>query len=147
MEKDTVSMYFVGAAVARLADDARSRVLAAAGIPQDLLAASNARVPAQAFAALWLAVARELDDEFFGLDSRRMKIGSFALLCQAVLHTDNLDRAIKRMLRGFSAFLDDVAADLRLAERPGVNSVANPIPSSESGRVACRPFLFSFSRF
>ncbi len=134
-------MYFVGAAVARLADDARSRVLAAAGIPQDLLAASNARVPAQAFAALWLAVARELDDEFFGLDSRRMKIGSFALLCQAVLHTDNLDRAIKRMLRGFSTFLDDVAADLRLEEQQAVISVANRIASPESRRFADETFL------
>lgn len=31
-------------------------------------------VPATAFSALWLAVARELDDEFFGLDRRSMKV-------------------------------------------------------------------------
>jgi len=85
MEKDTVSMHFVCAAVARLAPASRSRALAHAGIPEALLQAAHARVPAQAFSALWLAVSRELDDEFFGLDRRRMKVGSFALLCHAVL--------------------------------------------------------------
>src|SRR5438105_6279003 len=141
MEKDTVSMYFVRAAVARLAADARERVLAAAGIPPELLVASHARVPAQSFAALWLAVARELDDEFFGLDARRMKVGSFALLCQAVLHSDNLDRAVKRMLRGFGTFLDDVAGDLRLEDQQAVISVSNRIASPDARRFADETFL------
>ncbi|HEU0201452.1 MAG TPA: AraC family transcriptional regulator ligand-binding domain-containing protein, partial [Burkholderiaceae bacterium] len=80
MEKDTVSIYFVNAAVARLSAAAKARVLAAAGLPPELLPVPHARVTAESFAAVWLAVARELDDEFFGLDRRRMKVGSFALL-------------------------------------------------------------------
>ena len=38
MEKDTVSMHFVVAAVSRLSEAARGRVLAAVGIPLELLA-------------------------------------------------------------------------------------------------------------
>ena len=88
----------------------------------------------QSFAALWLAVAREIDDEFFGLDSRRMKVGSFALLCHAVLGSGNLDRAVKHMLRGFGVFLDDIAAELRLEEQQAVIGVSNRIADAASAR-------------
>lgn len=114
MEKDTVSIYFVEAAVARLSAAQRARVLQAAGLPAELLGQPQARVTAESFAAVWMATARELDDEFFGLDARRMKVGSFALLCQAVLPSQNLDRALKRMLRGLAVFLDDISGELQL---------------------------------
>jgi AraC-like DNA-binding protein len=141
VEKDTVSMHFVAAAVARLSTKARRHVLAAAGIPEELLAASHARVPAPSFAALWLAVAREIDDEFFGLDRRRMKVGSFALLSHAVLDSGNLDRAVKHMLRGFAVFLDDINGDLRLEDQQAVIAVANRIADVEARRFADETFL------
>ena len=141
MEKDTVSMHFVAAAVARLEPASRRRVLSAAGIPEDLLDAPNARVPAASFSALWLAVAREIDDEFFGLDSRRMKVGSFALLTHAVVGSGNLDRAVKHTLRGFGVFLDDLSADLRLEEQQAVIAVTNRIVDAEARRFADEAFL------
>jgi AraC-like DNA-binding protein len=139
--KDTVSMHFVAAAVARLTPACRKRALKVAGIPAELLEAPNARVPAASFSALWLAVAREIDDEFFGLDSRRMKVGSFALLSHAVLASGNLDRAVKHMLRGFAVFLDDISADLRLEEQQGVITVSNRIADPEARRFADETFL------
>lgn len=141
MERDTVSMHFVSAAVARLGRAARTRTLATAGIPEALLAAPQARVQAQSFAALWLAVSKELDDEFFGLDSRRMKVGSFALLCHAVLGSANLDRALKHVLRGFGVFLDDVRAELSLDEQDAVVSVENRIAEPAAHRFADEAFL------
>ena len=141
MEKDTVSMHFVATAVSRLSEDARRRVLVAAGVPSELLAAPDARIPAELFAALWLAVAREMDDEFFGLDGRRMKVGSFALLCHAVLHSGNLDRAVKHILRGFAVFLDDIGADLHLEEREAVIAITNRIEDPEARRFADETFL------
>jgi AraC-like DNA-binding protein len=141
MEKDTVSMYFVGAAVARLSDVVRERVLSTAGIPPELLAVPHARVTAESFAALWLAVARELDDEFFGLDARRMKVGSFALLCHAVLNSQNLDRAMKQTLRGLALFLDQVSGDLRLEDEQAVISITNRIVDAPSRRFADETFL------
>jgi AraC-like DNA-binding protein len=141
MQKDTVSMHFVAAAVAGLSEDARGRVLAAAGIPAELVATLHARVPADAFSALWLAVNRELDDEFFGLDRRRMKCGSFALLCHAVLHARTLDRAVRRTLHGFGTFLDDVGGELRLEGRDAVVEVTNRIASAPARRFADETFL------
>ncbi|WP_242359939.1 AraC family transcriptional regulator [Anaeromyxobacter sp. SG17] len=141
MQKHTVSMHFVGAAVAGLSGEARARVLASAGIPADLLATPHARVPAESFSALWLAVNRELDDEFFGLDRRRMKCGSFALLCHAVLHAGTLERALRRMLRGFAVFLDDVRAELRVEGRDAVVVVTNGIADASARRFADETFL------
>lgn len=134
-------MYFVRAAVARLTLPQRERALQAAGIPLPLLQADAARVPAPAFSALWLAVAREMDDEFFGLDHRGMKVGSFALMCQAVINCENLDRAIKRMLRGFSLFLDEVHGELVLDGDDAVLRVHNRIESPEMRRFADETFL------
>lgn len=116
MDRHTVAMHFVRAAVARLGTRQRAQVLAAASIPEHLLAEDGARVPAQAFSALWLAVSEALDDEFFGLDRRAMKVGSFALLCQAALAADTLGGALRVLLRGLRTALDDVEGRLVLPE-------------------------------
>ena len=141
MEKDSVSMYFVRAAVARLSSAQRARTLEAAGIRPELLAMPHARVLPLAFSGLWLAVARELDDEFFGLDHRRMKVGSFALLCHAVLPTGTLDRALRQILRGFSIFLDQVTGEVRRDQQHVVVTVKNFIAHAPSRRFADETFL------
>jgi AraC-like DNA-binding protein len=140
-EKNTVAMHFVAAAVNKLSPVQRSAALASAGIAEELLEAPEARVPSQCFAALWLAVGRSLDDEFFGLDRRRMKVGSFALLCHAVLHSENLDRALKHILRGFAVYLDDIVGDLTLEGPEAVVSVSNRIADPNSRRFADETFL------
>ncbi|UUZ63150.1 AraC family transcriptional regulator ligand-binding domain-containing protein [Polaromonas sp. P1-6] len=141
IEKHTVSMHFVQAAVSHLAAAARERALGAAGIPPHLLEAPHTRVPANAYSAPWLAVARELDDEFFGLDRSSMKVGSFALLCQAVLSCADLDRALKRMLRGFSVFLDEIGGELSLEAGKAVVRVTNRIDHPEDRRFADETLL------
>jgi AraC-like DNA-binding protein len=129
MQKDTIAIYFIRAAVARLAPQARERVLRDAAIPAELLALAQARVPAGNFAALWIAVARELDDEFFGLDSRRMKVGSFALLCHALLDCATLESAVKAIGRGFALFLDDVELRLMVQDQQAAIVVDNQMTS------------------
>jgi AraC-like DNA-binding protein len=113
----TVSAAFVASAVTRLGPAARRRVLASCGIEPRLLATPAARVPAATFGALWLAVARALDDEFFGLDARRMKVGSFALLCRAMVGHGTVGGALREAQRGFNLFFDDVRVELQ-AEAP-----------------------------
>ncbi|WP_119154245.1 AraC family transcriptional regulator [Caldimonas tepidiphila] len=141
MEKDSVSMYFVRAALAKLPAAALPRVLAQAGIPAALLGAAQARVPARAFAALWLAVARELDDEFFGLDARRMKVGSFALLCHALLHCGTLERALRQCLRGFAVFLDDIDAELHVEGADCVLRIGHRMAGLADRRFAVETYL------
>lgn len=140
-EKDTVAMPFVRAAVAKLDGAERRRVLAEAGIPGELLARDTARVPARAFAALWLSVAQTLDDEFFGLDRRRMKVGSFALLSQALIGCERLDQALRRLLRGFAVVLDDLRGELALDQGDAVLSLHDAIAAPEDRRFAHETFL------
>jgi AraC-like DNA-binding protein len=116
-------------------------VLQAAAVPAELLGVPLARVTAATFAAIWMGVARELDDEFFGLDARRMKVGSFALLCHAVLHAESLGHALQRMLRGFAVLLDDVEGELRLEGRQAVLTVGNRIVTAPARRFADETFL------
>lgn len=140
--RDTVAAHFAAAAVARLERRSCMRVLAAAGIREALLTQPAARVPAPAFAALWLAVANELDDEFFGLDARRMKVGSFALVTQAAAGGGTLDGALRRVLRGFGVLLDDIGGELRVT-RGGEAAVVltNRIAEADARRFAGETML------
>ena len=140
-DKDTVSIHFVEAAVARLAPAVRARVLAQAGIAPELLRSAGARVTSEAFAALWMAVAQALDDEFFGLDRRRMKVGSFALLSHAVLHAGTLERALRQILRGLAAFLDDIRGELRVDGNEASITVHNEVRDSAARRFADETYL------
>jgi AraC-like DNA-binding protein len=71
----------------------------------------EARVSASCYAALMRATALAMDDEFFGRDSRRMKVGSFAMLCYAVIGCRTLQRALQRALQFYALMLDDIACE------------------------------------
>lgn len=120
-EKGTISIHFVRS----VAEAVHSRgldeeaLLREAGISPELLAVARSRVSARRYAALWRLVIRRLDDEFFGQDSRRMKAGSFALLCRSVVHCTNLRTALKRAARFMGVFLDDLAIELGEEGRRG----------------------------
>jgi AraC-like DNA-binding protein len=128
----TVSVAFVRGAVQRLDGAERRAVLQRASIAPELLAAEAARVPAAAFAALWLAVGEALDDEFFGLDSRRMKVGSFALLCHALMGQGTVERALRLALRGFSLFLDDIGVSLSVDGGEALLAIDNRIAGADA---------------
>jgi AraC-like DNA-binding protein/lambda repressor-like predicted transcriptional regulator len=129
-ESGTISIGFVREALAGVRQrglDAAG-LLRQAGISPALLDTAQARVSPERYGALWLLIAETLDDEFFGLDARPMKCGSFTLLCHSVLHSDTLETALRRALRFLRLVLDDLAgtlsidsgiAHIRLQERRG----------------------------
>lgn len=129
IEKGTISVAFVHEAIQCLRDrglDERP-LLAKAGISPELLASPQARVSSSHYGVLWQGIAQALDDEFFGLDSHRMKAGSFTLLCHSVIHSDTLDKALRRAIRFLGLVLDDVQGTLQLdepAEGKGKDGVA-----------------------
>lgn len=128
----TVSIAFVRSAVRALDAGQRAAALAEAQIDPGLLAQPAARVPAAAFARLWMASARLLDDEFFGLDARRMKVGTFAMLCHALAGQPTVGAALKAALRGFGLFFDDIAATLRVAGGTATLAIDNRIAADPS---------------
>ena len=114
----TIAIAFVEGALqgARARGVVIAPLLVKAGIPPGLLETPEARVPVLAYADLLRLLSQVLDDEFFGQDSRRMKVGSFAMLCRAVIPCRRLDRALDRIVRFFGLMLDDLAATV---EREG----------------------------
>ena len=113
-EKGTISIGFVHEALVCVRErglDAEAMLLAA-GISPELLNTPLARVSSAHYGALWHLIAKSLDDEFFGMDSRPMKVGSFTLLSHAVIHSDTLERALRRALRFLRVVMDELEGEL-----------------------------------
>src|SRR5712672_322788 len=110
-EPGTIAICFVAAAL----ESVRARglnadeMLANVGLSPSLLQVPQARVSAKHYGALWRTIALALDDEFFGQDSRRMKAGSFAMLCHAAVACKTLGQALDRSLRFYALVLDDIS--------------------------------------
>lgn len=97
----------------------------------ELLADPSGRISATSFRGLAYRAAQLLDDEFYGLDSRRMKIGSRRLLCETATLSATLGQAVKRMAAFFNILFDDFHCELSVEgeifrfaiyERPGPRS-------------------------
>lgn len=113
-EPGTIAICFVAAALqsVRARDLNADELLANVGLSSSLLQMPQARVSARHYGALWRTIALALDDEFFGQDSRRMKAGSFAMLCHSVVSCKTLGQALDRSLRFYALILDDISGTL-----------------------------------
>src|SRR5271170_3062519 len=118
-EPGTIAICFVAAALqsVRARNLNADELLAKVGLSASLLQVPQARVSAKLYGALWRAIAFALDDEFFGQDSRRMKVGSFAMLCHSVVVCKTLAQALDRSLRFYALILDDISANLEREAR------------------------------
>jgi AraC-like DNA-binding protein len=113
-DRGTISIAFVHEALQCIRERGldSDALLLAAGISPELLNSPQARVSSTHYGNLWHLVARTLDDEFFGMDSHRMKVGSYTLLCHALIKSATLERALLRALRFFRVVLDDFEVKL-----------------------------------
>jgi AraC-like DNA-binding protein len=108
MRERTIASHFARAALggAQRRGYAYSALLQQLGISPELLSEPRARIAPEQFArliqALWLA----LDDEYLGFGKGQSKPGSFAMMCHAVIHCRNLDKALNRGLLFYSLFPD-----------------------------------------
>lgn len=135
MEKGTISILFVEAVLAGLRGRGcdSDELLEQIGLSPSLLSLPHARVSSDTYTMLLRLIAQVLDDEFFGHDSRRMKVGSFAMLCHSVIHCRTLDKALKRALRFFALMLDDMRGTLSCVD----GMVVLTLKEVDTGRPAC----------
>jgi AraC-like DNA-binding protein len=114
LEKGSISICFVHEALECIRNRGMDQdaLLMRVGISPELLTSPHARVSSMHYGALWHLIAQTLDDEFFGMDSHRMKAGSFTLLCHAIIHSDTLERALLRAMRFLRLVLDDMVGEL-----------------------------------
>jgi len=109
-DSDSVAVYFLNAMLHALRERPAERdaYLRGVGIDPVLLDRPQARVPAKAFAQLWLELIHVLDDEFFHLDSHGMPLGSFALICRGLIQEPTLEKALRQCLGNFALFMRDL---------------------------------------
>jgi AraC-like DNA-binding protein len=112
--KISVSMHFVHA-VLRHALEAGvdpQDLLRRHRVPPRLLAEPQARISVQQFADLQTGTMRAMNDEALGYASRPLPLGSWDMMCHAVIHCDSLGQALHRYCRFFQLMGDDVAVHL-----------------------------------
>lgn len=113
-EKGTIAVSFVDEALQSMRQHGldTGALLIQAGISPRLLTSAHARIAAANYGHLWYLIAQAMDDEFFGMDTHPMRVGSFKLLCRSALHSATLGKAFVRMLDFLRLVLDDMSAVL-----------------------------------
>lgn len=113
-EKDTISIQLVREALLQSCAPGlvTDEVLNKVGIEPLLLNNSAARVPATAYARLWRLLARRGDDEFFGMDPRKLKSGSFEFLCRCAMVQPSVAAGLTSGLGFLSLMLERMPAEL-----------------------------------
>ena len=113
-DKDTISMQLVREALLQTcpAGEPDSGLLARAGIAVEQLHLPEARVSAESYARLWRLLARRGDDEFFGMDPRRLKSGSLEFLCRSAMMQPTLAAGLGMGLNFLSLMLEKMPAQL-----------------------------------
>ncbi|WP_297841770.1 AraC family transcriptional regulator [Pseudomonas sp.] len=113
-EKDTISMQMVREALLQCCAPgvATDEVLSKVGIAPQFMAQADARVPATAYARLWRLLARRLDDEFFGMDPRKLRSGSLAFLCRSSMAQLTVSAGLESGLSFLSLMLESMQASV-----------------------------------
>ena len=129
-EKDSISIHLVREALLQSCAPGAATVeaLSKVGIDPAWLEQPGARVPATAYARLWRLLARRTDDEFFGMDPRKLKSGSLAFLCRAAMAQPNLGAALQTGLGCLSLMLEQMPAQLVHQQSLAEIVLAEPAP-------------------
>lgn len=114
IHKDTISIRLVEEALQAFArrGEPLEALLREVGLEPTLLADPAARVEVGVYSRLWLHLARRFDDEFFGMDPRRMRSGSFAFLCRTCRSQATLEEALHTALDFFALTFENFHATL-----------------------------------
>lgn len=114
MNKDSISIRLVEEALRAFVwrGESVDELLGEAGVEPAMLADPEARVAVEAYSRLWLGLARRFDDEFFGMDPRPMRAGSFAFLCRVCRTQSTLEEALHTALDFFALTFESFRVSL-----------------------------------
>ncbi len=114
MSRDTISIHFVNAAltgVRRMGLDVDT-LLSHVGIEAELLRQPKARISPDQYTKfirmLWLIT----QDEHVGFDTEPRRLGTFAMMCQLIIHCKTLGQALERSTQFYRLFGDDWSVTL-----------------------------------
>ena len=123
-------------------DDARAAVLRRAGISPALLESPLARVTQTQFARLMTALVRHHRDEFWGLGSAPLPLGSFAVCCRMLVGHRKLGDALRAGLRYYHALLVDFVPRLQVNGGVAYLRMGSRHPLTARQAYAVRVFMF-----
>lgn len=103
-------------------------LLRSKGIDPDVIRQPKARVPTDQFIRLFWLVWKELDDEFMGRTTQPCRVGHFHLMGSLVVHSDNLEQAIRQSIRCYRLFSDDIRIELEVDGEEAELSVTHQRP-------------------
>ena len=95
-------------------EDERAQLLRRAGIAPALLESGLARITQQQYARLMVALVRQRRDEFCGLGSVALPLGTFATGCRLLVGHRQLGEALRAGLRYYHALLPDFVPRLQV---------------------------------
>jgi AraC-like DNA-binding protein len=151
MRQLSISVYFVKAvlrhAVARGLDPVQ--LLRQNRISPRLLEGEDARISMERFADLQVRTRLAMGEESLGYGREPLPIGSWSMMCYAVIHCETLGKALARYCRFFGLFQGDAAP--RLLIEDDVARVRLP-PNASSGQPSVDAYatelaLFNCHRF
>lgn len=129
----TVSAHFVTAALAgarRQGYDAHA-MMREAGIDPVLVEADQARVTGHQFTRLMQVIWATVEDEFMGFAPARSRPGTFATLCQLVIHCDSLDCVLRRASHFYGLFETGITMPLTLYGEEAMVRIQTEAPLGE----------------
>ena len=139
----TIAVYQVVQMLLAIEDeDQRAAVLRRAGILPALLESRLARVTQTQFARLMTALVRHHRDEFWGLSSKPLPLGSFAVGCRMLVGHRKLGDALRAGLRYYHALLPDFVPRLVVKQGEAYLRMSPRHALTDRQAYAVRVFMF-----
>ena len=148
MRKLSISVHFARAvlrhAVAKGVDPLQ--LLRGNGISPRLLQEKHARISIERFADLQIGTMRAMQDESLGYCRRRMPLGTWSMMCHAVVGSTTLGQALHRHCRFYSLFDFGPRPELEITDDQAVIRLAGVDEGGIDPYIA-ELFLFNIHRF
>lgn len=116
--------------------------LQASGIAADLMTQPRARVTQRQYARLMVTLARTMRDEFLGLGSRPLPMGTFASCCRMIVSEATLGDALRAGFRFLHPLLSDFTPRLRVRDGLAYCELQDKTELTDRLRYARRVFMY-----
>ncbi|OCX93994.1 MAG: AraC family transcriptional regulator [Pseudomonas sp. CO183] len=112
--RDSISVRLVAEALLGFVGPRLSaeQLLEEIGLDPACLQDPDGRMDVRDYSQLWLRLARRFDDEFFGMDPRRLRSGSFVFLSRSCLQQPTLETALAHALEFLGLGLENLRGKL-----------------------------------
>jgi AraC-like DNA-binding protein len=149
MRQQSISVHFVRAvlkyAVARGLDPLE--LLRSNRISPRLLEGEDARISIERFADLQVSVMLAMGDEGLGYGARPLPIGTWSMMCYAVINCDTVGKALARYCRFFGLFSHVTSPELLLENDQAIVRLTGHVPGISVDQYAGELALFNCHRF